>query len=102
MAEITLYMAMYYETRIKEEAERRVFMAERKFDQATEEERAEQDLKKPIPVAIRSHTTVEFWKTELEATKEAVKARIEELYDEELKAWRAKRIVPKTPQEYHQ
>ncbi|KIM81353.1 hypothetical protein PILCRDRAFT_8719 [Piloderma croceum F 1598] len=84
MAEITLYMAMYYEMRIKEEAERRVFMAEQKFDQATEEERAEQDLKKPIP-----------------ATKKAVKARIEELYDEELKAWRAKHIVPKTPQEYH-
>jgi hypothetical protein len=52
MAEVTLYMAMYYETRIKAKAERRVFLAERKFDQATEEERAEQDLKKPIPVAI--------------------------------------------------
>jgi len=102
MAEVTLYMAMYYEMHIKAEAERRVFLAERKFNQATEEERAEQDLKQPIPVAIRSHTAVEFWKTESETTKEAVKARIEELYDEELKAWKAKCTVPKMPQEYHQ
>jgi hypothetical protein len=102
MAEINMYMAMYYETRIKEEAERRVIIAERKFEQTTEEERAVQDLKKLVPVAIRNHTAVEFWKTESETTKEAVKARIEELYNEVLEAWNGKRNVPKTPQEYHQ
>ncbi|KIM78650.1 hypothetical protein PILCRDRAFT_11106 [Piloderma croceum F 1598] len=82
MAEINMYMAMYYETQIKEEAERHVIIAEQKFDQTTEEERADQGLKKPT-------------------TKEAVKARIEEFYNEQLEAWNGKHNVPKTPQEYY-
>jgi hypothetical protein len=47
MAEISQYMLMYYDTCLKEEAERRLAIAERKFSQATEEERSEQGLKKP-------------------------------------------------------
>jgi hypothetical protein len=72
MAEISQYMLMYYNTRLKEEAERRLAIAERKFSQATEEERSEQGLKKPIPVAIRQETARVFWETESEVTKEEV------------------------------
>jgi hypothetical protein len=95
-------MRMYYDTRIAEEAERRIIIAQRKFNQATEEEIADQDLKEPIDLVICKETTMEFWETESEATKEEVRAQVETDYNAEVEAWNSKKDLPKTAQEYHQ
>jgi len=99
---INKYMQVYYDMRIAEEAERRIIIAQRKFNQATEEEIADQDLKEPIDLIIRKETTMEFWETESEATKEEVQAQVETDYNAEVEAWNSKKDLPKTAQEYHQ
>ena len=102
MGVINQYMMMHYESHMKEEAERRITIARRKFDRTTKEERTEEGLKKPMAIVIRKETAKEFWLTETDTIKEEVHARIEADYNEELEAWAAKLEVPKTAQEYHQ
>jgi hypothetical protein len=102
MGVINQYMMMHYESRMKEEAERRITIAQRKFDRTTKEERIRDGLKKPMAIVIRKETANKFWLTETDTIKEEVHARIEADYNEELEAWAAKLEVPKTAQEYHQ
>jgi hypothetical protein len=104
MGEINQYMAMYYDTRFKEEAECRIIIAQRKFDEMTKEERDAEGLQNPMKqhLAIRSETAREFWLTESDATKEEVRAQIEVSYKDELEDWNTKQELPKTAQEYHQ
>jgi hypothetical protein len=102
MGEINQYMAMYYETRMKEEAERRISTAQLKYSQATEEERLEEGMKKPEAVVIRKETAVKFWSTESQETKDEVRAIVEAQHQQELRSWKAKQETPKTAQQYHQ
>jgi hypothetical protein len=102
MGEVNHYMKLYYETRMKDEADRRLVIAQREYDNTTVEERLEKKLDPPVPLAIRKQTAESFWKTESAATKEEVRADLEAVYNEELRAWEARMELPKTPQEYHQ
>jgi ribosomal protein L23 len=99
---INKYMWMYYDTRITEEAERCIIIAQQKFNQATKEEIDDQDLKEPIDLVIHKETAMEFWETESEATKEEVRAQVETDYNAEVEAWNSKKELPKTAQKYHQ
>jgi hypothetical protein len=58
------YLKLYYISRIKDEYNRRYSLAKKQYDEATEVERTEQKLKKPVPVQIRTEIGREFWMLE--------------------------------------
>ena len=102
MGEINMYMKLHYDTRIKAEADRRLEIVQRQYDETMDSERLAQELKPPVPLVMRTETVRMFWATESTATKDKVHGEIEAAYEAEQKEWEAKMAVPKTPQEYHQ
>jgi hypothetical protein len=102
MSEINMYMKIHYESRMKAEADHRLVMALHEYEETMEEERIVMDLKPPVPLTIRIETAKQFWVTESNETKVAVRKKIESEYAAAKEAWDTKHQVPKTPQEYHQ
>ena len=102
MSEISMYMKIHYELRMKAEADRRLVIAQCEYEETTEDERIKMDLKPPVPLTIRLETAKQFWATKSNETKAVVRENIEREYTAAKEAWETKHQVPKTLQEYHQ
>ena len=87
---------------MKAEADRCLVIAQREYEETTEDERIEMDLKPPVPLTIWLETAKQFWATESNETKAAVRENTEREYTAAKEAWETKHQVPKMPQEYHQ
>ena len=96
------YFKLHYNTRIKAEYTRRFQLAKDEYDASTDEERAANDLKAPIAVALRSEVGREFWFLESAAFREEIAVLAEEQHAQDMAEWEAIQKVPKTPQEFHQ
>lgn len=88
---------------MKEEAERRIKIANDAFDALSEEEKMVHGtvLKRPTGLAIRKETARKFWEVESEYVKDEVLASIETKKALALTAMAAKNEPPKTPGQYH-
>jgi hypothetical protein len=96
------YLKVHYHTRIKEEYTRRYAIAKKKYDEATEEERENKDVEKPIPLQMRNEIGREFWNLETDEFREAVAQDAEDAHTKEVEEWEELKVVPKTPQQFHQ
>jgi hypothetical protein len=74
----------------------------KKYDEATEEERENEDLQKPIALQMRNEIGREFWNLETDEFREAVAQEAEDAHTKEVEEWEQSKVVPKTPQQFHQ
>lgn len=96
------YLKKYYRERMKTEYERRFKTAQKEFEDASEEERVEKGLTKPVPVKLRTSVGQEFWKLESADFRSKVEEEAEDKYLKEMEEWEENQQVPKTPQQFHQ
>lgn len=97
------YMALHYQILMKEEAERRILLANEAWNALTDDEKFVDGkaLKKPTPLAIRKETAAKFWEIESEDVKAEVLASIEEKKQKALEDLANSKEPPKTPAQYH-
>jgi hypothetical protein len=95
-------MKEHYQSRVKEEFLRRFAAAKTEYEDATEEHKSNGEAKKPIPVAIRTETGMEFWLLESDEFRAQVALDAEEAYARETQAWQELKEVPKTAVQFHQ
>jgi hypothetical protein len=74
----------------------------KKYEEATEEERQNEDVQKPVPLQLRNEVGREFWNLESKEFREAVAQDAEDAHAKEVEEWEALRVVPRTPQQFHQ
>lgn len=77
-------------------------MAKDKYDNATEEERTREKMKKPAAFQMRLDISREFWLLESQEFRDIVAQDAEDAHAKEVKEWASSKIVPKTPQQFHQ
>lgn len=102
-AVINEYMALYYQSHMKAEAERRIKMATDAFDALPEAEKTVdgKPLKRPAALAIRKDTARKFWEVEMESVKAEVLDSIETKKANALAELAELREPPQTPGQYH-
>jgi hypothetical protein len=96
------YLKGYYQTHIKDEYDRRYAIAKNNYDSLTKEEKENGDVKEPVPVLLRSEIGKEFWLLETDEFREKVAKDAEDAHMRELEEWEASKVIPKTPQQFHQ
>lgn len=94
------YMKMYYQKIMKSEADRRLAAESAEYDKLSAEDKESQGP--PVPVRIRTNVAREFWATETEEIKAAVKAAADKEHDEDLVEWGALKDLPQTPAQHYQ
>jgi hypothetical protein len=95
-------MKTNYSSRIKEEYHRRFEVARKTFEEASEEDKESGVAKKPIAVQMRAEIGKEFWLLETEEFREKVAQDAEDAHAKEMEEWEETKLVPKTPQQFHQ
>lgn len=100
---LNAYMKLYYQTIIKDEAERRIVIAMAAWRALPESERVVngKEVKKPVALSIRKDTAAKFWEMETEAVKAEVLASIETEKAKALENLVISKDPPKTPAQYH-
>jgi precorrin-2 methylase len=96
------YIKHYYASRIKEEHYHRYAVAEKLYDEATEEERIAKNMEVPVRVSMMTSICTEFWKLEAADFRDEVAKQAEAAFLKELEEWEALQKAPKTPQQFHQ
>ncbi|KIM87300.1 hypothetical protein PILCRDRAFT_3800 [Piloderma croceum F 1598] len=96
------YQKLYYDSRVKEEHERRYAVAKHKYNNMTEAEREAQQLKDPVRVSMMTAITAEFWNLESDDFRDEVAKLAEEEHQKEVLEWELRQSAPKTPQQFHQ
>lgn len=95
-------MKLHYDSRVKEEYLRRYAVAKQRYDNATEDDRENGIVKKPIPVQMRAEIGKEFWDLETAEFREEIAQHAEDVHAQEVEEWEESKKVPKTPQQFHQ
>jgi hypothetical protein len=93
---------VHYQSRVREEYDRRYAVAKHQYDNATEEERESGQVKKPVAVQLRSEVGREFWNLETEEFRDSMAQDAAEEHAKEMEEWEELKLVPKTPQQFHQ
>lgn len=96
------YFKWFYNSRIKEEYNRRFAVAKKLFDEASEDNKLNGSAKKPMVVQIRTEVGREFWFLEMEEFQEQMVEEVEDIHTKEMEDWEAMKQVPKTAQQFHQ
>jgi hypothetical protein len=96
------YQKLYYDSRVKEEHERRYAVAKHKYNNMTEAEREAQQLEDPVRVSMMTAITAEFWNLESDDFRDEVAKLAEEEHQKEVLEWELRQSAPKTPQQFHQ
>jgi HSP90 family molecular chaperone len=96
------YLKLYYISRIKDKYNRRYSLAKKQYDEATEVERTEQKLKKPVPVQIRTEIGREFWMLESSEFRDQIAKSADDAHERDMEEWEENQQTPKTPQQFHQ
>ena len=87
---------------IKDEYDRRFIIAKTRYDAATDKERDEGVVKKPISVQIRTQVGKEFWDLETPKFREDIAQEAKVAHALEVTLWEESKVVPKTPRQFHQ
>jgi hypothetical protein len=95
-------MKMNYSSHIKGEYHRRYEVARKTFEEASEEDKDSGAVRKPIAVQMRAEIGKEFWLLETEEFREKVAQDAEDAHMTEMQEWEEMKLVPKTPQQFHQ
>ena len=77
-------------------------MAEKLYDEATEEEHIAKNMEVPMHVSMMTSICTEFWKLEAADFCDEVAKQAEAAFLKELEEWEALQKAPKTPQQFHQ
>lgn len=102
LSPIHQYFKLYYVSRVKPEFIRRFTVTKESWDSATDEEKANGLVKKPVAVKMRAELSREIWLLETDELHEEVTQDAVNPHAQKMKAWEVAKSVPKTPQEFHQ
>jgi hypothetical protein len=96
-------MRMYYQSTMKEEADRCFAANTIVYERLSEEEKANTGVHpRPVALRIRLDVAEEFWKMESTEVKEKVLAAIKEQHEENIEELEKLKEILKTPAQYHQ
>lgn len=110
------YFKLHYKLCVKGEADRRFAIAKKNYDEyiiaKADYDKAIEDgdqvleepdvVQKPTAVQIRAAVGKEFWELESPDFRDEVAKDAEETHDREMAEWEEAKLVPKTPQQFHQ
>jgi hypothetical protein len=96
------YFKSHYHSDIKKEFCRRFNIAKTLYDKATETEREEGVVKKPIPVQVRTEVGKEIWNLQTPKFREDIAREAEVAHAHEVELWEKSKATPRTPQQFHQ
>lgn len=102
LAPLHQYLKLHYISKIKPEFVRRYAVAKDAWQKATEDEKKNGVVMKPVAVKMRLELAREFWLLETEEFREAVSNNASAAHAEEMEQWQSAKTIPKTPQEFHQ
>lgn len=96
------YFKLHYVRKIKPEFIRRYAVAKQNWVDATDDEKKRGVVQKPFAVKIHAELGREFWLLETEEFREEIAASAASAHAEEITEWQAAKMLPTTPQEFHQ
>jgi hypothetical protein len=110
------YFKLHYKSRIKATVNQHFAIAKKVYDnyiltkEAYDEaiEGGNETVEEPVivqkPVTMQMRATVgkEFWLLESVEFQDAISVDVEETHEREMEEWEAAKVVPKTPQQFHQ
>lgn len=98
---IQTYTRLHYRARMKAEYDRRFAISYREWETATEPQRLQQELKRPVPVAFRTKVIREYWDAETEDFRASMEQESVNSHEEAMEEWEAAKSAPMTPQQFH-
>lgn len=97
-----MYLKLYYNTRVKQEYQRRYSEALAEYTALSKEDKTRQNISKPAAVKVRNKVGKEIWEAEPADVNESVVTAARERHEVQLEQWKKSQLPPSTPQEFHE
>lgn len=102
LSDFQYYVKKHYSEEMKVASDLRYLVAKQAYDNATEEVRALNEMKRPSSLAVMNAVGMRYWKLENPTFRRKVRDQASEAHRAAVAKWEESRVKPKTARQFHQ